>query len=48
MAVENGSNAIMLLQSRPETVWANKDKAPAAKPQANPLAHLMTVFGGRR
>jgi pyruvate,water dikinase len=47
-AIENGSNAILLLQSRPETVWAMKDVAPAAKPEANPLAHLMTVFGGRK
>jgi pyruvate,water dikinase len=47
-AVEAGSGAIVLLQSRPETVWATKDLAPAATPQANPLAHLMTVFGGRK
>jgi pyruvate,water dikinase len=47
-AVEAGSGAIVLLQSRPETVWATKDLAPAATAQANPLAHLMTVFGGRK
>ena len=47
-AIENGSGAILLLQSRPETVWSTKEAAPAATPQANPLNHLMTVFGGRK
>jgi pyruvate,water dikinase len=47
-AVETGSGAILLLQSRPETVWSAKETAPAAAPQANPLDHLMTVFGGRK
>jgi pyruvate, water dikinase len=47
-AIEAGSGAIQLLQSRPETVWAKKEVAPAATAQANPLAHLMTVFGGRK
>ena len=37
----------MLLQSRPETVWAMKDATrPVAAPQANPLAHVMGIFGG--
>jgi pyruvate,water dikinase len=40
--------ALFLLQSRPETVWAAKDAAPVATPAANPLSHLMNVFGGRR
>jgi pyruvate,water dikinase len=39
---------ILLLQSRPETVWANKDKPPVAKPAENPLQHVMNIFGGRR
>jgi pyruvate,water dikinase len=47
-AIENGSGAILLLQSRPETVWSTKAAAPAATPEANPLSHLMTVFGGRK
>ena len=46
-AIEHGG-AILLLQSRPETVWSAKEQAPAATAQANPLAHLMTVFGGRK
>lgn len=47
-AVESGTGAILLLQSRPETVWAARDQPPAARAEANPLAHLMTVFGGRK
>jgi pyruvate,water dikinase len=39
---------ILLLQSRPETVWSNKDKPPVAKPAENPLQHVMNIFGGRR
>jgi len=39
---------ILLLQSRPETVWSGKEKPPVAKPAANPLQHVMNIFGGRR
>ena len=39
---------IFLLQSRPETVWSGKDRAPIAKPAENPLQHVMNIFGGRR
>lgn len=42
------SGEIMLLQSRPETVWSGKDQPPAAKPADNPLLHVMNIFGGRR
>ena len=42
------SGAILLLQSRPETVWSSKDQPPAAKPLDNPLEHVMGIFGGRR
>jgi len=42
------SGKIFLLQSRPETVWCAKDHAPVAKPKANPLHHVMNIFGGRR
>ncbi|MET0281717.1 MAG: PEP/pyruvate-binding domain-containing protein [Steroidobacteraceae bacterium] len=44
----DASGAILLLQSRPETVWSSKDMAPAARPAADPLAHVMNIFGGRR
>jgi pyruvate,water dikinase len=47
-AVERGTGKILLLQSRPETVWSAKDSAPVARPAENPLSHIMTVFGGRR
>jgi pyruvate,water dikinase len=38
----------MLLQSRPETVWSAKEAAPVARPAADPLAHVMSIFGGKR
>lgn len=41
------SGEILLLQSRPETVWSAADKAPVAKPAENPLVHVMNIFGGR-
>jgi len=40
--------ALLLLQSRPETVWSSKESSPAARPAADPLAHVMSIFGGRR
>ncbi|HUK48359.1 MAG TPA: PEP/pyruvate-binding domain-containing protein [Terriglobales bacterium] len=42
------SEEIYLLQSRPETVWSTKQKAPVATPAENPLLHVMNIFGGRR
>jgi pyruvate,water dikinase len=39
---------LMLLQSRPETVWSSKDAAPAARTASDPLSHVMSIFGGRR
>ena len=39
---------ILLLQSRPETVWSAKDAKPVAVATADPLKHVMTIFGGRR
>jgi pyruvate,water dikinase len=40
--------AILLLQSRPETVWTPRDGAPAVPVRANALDHLMATLGGRR
>jgi pyruvate,water dikinase len=37
---------ILLLQSRPETVWASKDTTPVAKPAAKPFDHIFKVMGG--
>ena len=42
------SGAILLLQSRPETVWSSKNRAPVAKPADDPRHHVMKIFGGRR
>jgi pyruvate,water dikinase len=40
---------VLLLQSRPETVWSAKDAAaPVKPPEDNPLKHVMSVFGGRK
>jgi pyruvate,water dikinase len=47
-ALDRHSGEILLLQSRPETVWSRKDPAPVARATDNPLAHVMSIFGGRR
>ena len=47
-AVDRESGAIRLLQSRPETVWSARDAAPLAKPEQDPLMHVMSVFGKRQ
>ena len=47
-AVDRHSGEILLLQSRPETVWSAKDSAPAARAADNPLSHVMSIFGGRK
>ena len=39
---------MLLLQSRPETVWANKDRAPVAKPAASPFDHIFSTLGGQK
>jgi pyruvate, water dikinase len=40
-AVEDGTGALMLLQSRPETVWtARQTAAPLAVPKARPADHV--------
>ena len=47
-AVERQTNEILLLQSRPETVWSAKEATPVARPAADPLSHVMSIFGGKR
>lgn len=47
-AVDVHSNRILLLQSRPETVWSNKDAQAAAAKVDDPLLHVMSIFGGQR
>ena len=39
---------ILLLQSRPETVWSEKDAVPVARAAADPSSHVLSIFGGRR
>lgn len=41
---------VLLLQSRPETVWAMKDAEakPVTAPSDNPMAHVMNIFGGKK
>jgi pyruvate,water dikinase len=47
-AVDRVSGEVLLLQSRPETVWSTKECAPVASAAANPLTHVMSIFGGRK
>jgi pyruvate, water dikinase len=48
-AIDRHTQQILLLQSRPETVWSNKDnQAAAASQPADPLLHVMKIFGGQR
>jgi pyruvate,water dikinase len=44
-AIDRTSGAILLLQSRPETVWSAKDTGPLARPEQDPFMHLMSIFG---
>lgn len=47
-AVERETNEILLLQSRPETVWSAKEAQSVARPASDPLVHVMNIFGGQR
>ena len=47
-AVDRHSGAILLLQSRPETVWSSKDAAPVDRAVADPSLHVLKIFGGNR
>jgi pyruvate,water dikinase len=47
-AVEHHTGKLLLLQSRPETVWSAKEAAPVAGAAKDPLQHVMSIFGGRR
>jgi pyruvate,water dikinase len=47
-AVERDSEKILLLQSRPETVWSTKESAPVGRAAADPSSHVLSIFGGRR
>ncbi len=47
-AVDRHTGSILLLQSRPETVWSAKEAAPVARAAEDPLSHVMSIFGGRQ
>lgn len=47
-AIDRHTRQILLLQSRPETVWSNKDNQSAVQRVSDPLLHVMNIFGGRR
>ncbi len=39
------ADRIVLLQSRPETVWAARESAPVAAPKPRPADHVLSLFG---
>ncbi|HTC50364.1 MAG TPA: PEP/pyruvate-binding domain-containing protein [Steroidobacteraceae bacterium] len=45
-AVDRHSGAILLLQSRPETVWSAKEAVPVDRAVADPSLHVLKIFGG--
>jgi pyruvate,water dikinase len=47
-AIDRHTQRILVLQSRPETVWSNKDNQTAATRVSDPLLHVMNIFGGKR
>jgi pyruvate,water dikinase len=47
-AVCKHSEAVYLLQSRPETVWASRERRPAAKPAAKPFDHVIQLMSARK
>ena len=47
-AIDRHTREILLLQSRPETVWSNKDSEAVAPRLSDPLLHVMKIFGGQR
>ena len=49
VAVGRPGENVFLLQSRPETVWAQKDaERTAAAPAARPFDHVFNLLGGKR
>ncbi|MFA9431156.1 PEP/pyruvate-binding domain-containing protein [Egicoccus sp. AB-alg2] len=42
-----GETDIVLLQSRPETVWANRPAQPVAAPKPRAFDHVLGVLGGQ-
>ena len=46
-AVGGKNHTVFILQSRPETVWANRAAQPIATPKARPFDHVFALLGGR-
>ncbi len=45
----NADQRVFLLQSRPETVWANREAQPSARPTEKPIDHLVNLMSaGKR
>lgn len=42
------AEAVCLLQSRPETVWASREKTPSAKPAAKAFDHITELLSSRK
>jgi phosphoenolpyruvate synthase/pyruvate phosphate dikinase len=42
---DGGPERIVLLQSRPETVWAARERTPAGTPKPRPADHVLALFG---
>ena len=47
-AIDRNTSELLLLQSRPETVWSAKESAAVARAAEDPHSHVMSIFGGRR
>jgi pyruvate,water dikinase len=47
-AIDRARGELHLLQSRPETVWVNREAAPVATALESPHLHVMRIFSGRR
>jgi pyruvate, water dikinase len=39
------ADRVVLLQSRPETVWSSRERTPAGAPRARPADHVLALFG---
>ena len=46
-APDGSGESLFILQSRPETIWANKEAKPAAAPKARAFEHVFDLLGGR-
>jgi pyruvate,water dikinase len=42
---DEAAGRIVLLQSRPETVWAGRERTPAGTPRPRPADHVLALFG---